>query len=275
MRGPNAAARAPKLVVTPGDLDDRDAVNALIEGADLVVHVAGCIKARNPAQFMAVNRDATAALARASLGRAPMLLVSSQVAREPALSAYAASKAAGEAAARAILGEALTIARPPAVYGPGDRETLSLFQTLARAPIAPCLGGPDARLALVHVEDAARGLLYLATARGAGPYVLPGDRPEGYSWREMIAAAAAAVGRAPPVVQAPGLLVHAAGALSDLTAPLRRETAIFGRGKAREIRHADWSVHADELAAGLPPARWTLAEGFADTVRWYRREGWL
>lgn len=275
MRGPDAAARAPSLDVIAGDLEDAAAVKALLEGADLVVHAAGCIKARDPGRFMSINRDATAALARASLGRAPMLLVSSQVAREPALSAYAASKAAGEAAARAILGEALTIARPPAVYGPGDRETLSLFQALARAPLAPCLGAPEARLALVHVEDAARGLLHLATARGAGPFVMPGDRPEGYSWRQMIAAAAAAVGRAPPVVQVPGFAVMAAGTLSDLFAPLRREAAIFGRGKAREIRHADWSVHADELAPGLPPARWSLHDGFNDTVRWYRREGWL
>jgi hypothetical protein len=46
--------------------------------------------------------------------------------------------------------------------------------------------------------------------------------------------------------------------------------------KLRELRHRDWSVSEQERAKpdGWAPA-WTLAEGFAGAVAWYRRAGWL
>jgi len=46
--------------------------------------------------------------------------------------------------------------------------------------------------------------------------------------------------------------------------------------KLRELLHPDWSVPASEHAR---PAGWTarydLQRGFATTVEWYRRAGWL
>jgi hypothetical protein len=46
--------------------------------------------------------------------------------------------------------------------------------------------------------------------------------------------------------------------------------------KLRELRHPDWSVPAAERASpqGWAPA-YTLQEGFANAVAWYRRAGWL
>src|SRR3546814_2336715 len=57
--------------------------------------------------FMAINRDATRALAQSIRDHAPeatTFCISSLAAREPALSAYARSKRAGEDALRQILG---------------------------------------------------------------------------------------------------------------------------------------------------------------------------
>jgi len=48
--------------VVLGDLSDEAALKRLVDGADAVVHAAGLIKARQPADFMAVNRDGTALL---------------------------------------------------------------------------------------------------------------------------------------------------------------------------------------------------------------------
>ena len=57
--------------------------------------------------------------------------VSSLAAREPKLSLYGASKArAEELVERSGLDWA--IVRPPAVYGPGDKETLELFKMAKR-----------------------------------------------------------------------------------------------------------------------------------------------
>jgi uncharacterized protein YbjT (DUF2867 family) len=54
-----------------GDLSSPQALQALLQDADLVVHAAGLIKARRPADFYAVNRDGTAALAQAARRIAP------------------------------------------------------------------------------------------------------------------------------------------------------------------------------------------------------------
>ena len=51
----------------------------------------------------------------------------------------------------------LAAVRAPAVYGPGDRETLAYFKMAARG-FALQPNRPDARLSLIHVEDLAEAL---------------------------------------------------------------------------------------------------------------------
>ena len=51
------------------------------------------------------------------------------------------------------------IVRPPAVYGPGDRETLELFRM---AKLGLMLMPPKGRVSVIHADDLARLLLALA-----------------------------------------------------------------------------------------------------------------
>src|SRR5262245_23851854 len=68
-----------------GDLDDTAALAALVEGAEVVYHVAGRIAARTDTEFLRTNRDGTArvveAAARAGVRR--LLHVSSQAVTGP------------------------------------------------------------------------------------------------------------------------------------------------------------------------------------------------
>jgi len=264
---------APEWVV--GDLADGKALGRLVDGAAVTIHAAGLVKARDRAGFFAVNKDGAANLARASAGR--VILISSLAAREPSLSAHAASKRAGEDVMREILAERLTILRPPAVYGPGDRETLGLFQLVASSPVLPTPAAPTARLALAYVDDVVAEICAAAEARlGGGLYAMGGARPGGYGWEEIMSAAATAVGRAPVRVPLPLALISAAGAAADVAAKLSGQPMIFCAGKAREVRHRDWSVGADELAPwAAATTRTGLEAGFAQTVAWYRARGWL
>jgi uncharacterized protein YbjT (DUF2867 family) len=221
---------APEVVL--GDLGDPAALDALAIGVDVVIHAAGLVKAGNRDAFFAVNRDGAARLAAATEGR--MLLVSSLAAREPALSDYAASKRAGEAAARDILGDRLMVVRPTAIYGPGDRATLDLFRVAADSPIMPMPDSADARLALAHVDDVAAYVIdRLEGAWTSGTYAMGGARPEGYDWREIFTTAAAAVGRAPLIVPTPGWVIRGAAALAEAVGTLRGAPTMFNRGKAR------------------------------------------
>lgn len=261
--------------VVKGDLDDPAALETLARGATVVIHAAGLIKARSRQDFYAVNAAGARRMAEAVAG-GRMILISSLAARAPGLSDYAASKRAGEEAARAVLGDRLTVLRPPAIYGPGDRETLALFQLAAASPCLPTPGSASARLALAHVDDVAENVLARLDGLWApGVFAVGGARPAGYGWREIFETAAAAMGRRPILAPVPDALIQAAAAASEAIARLRGEPAIFTRGKARELLHADWSVSEAELPPGPTVPSVELRAGFEHTVGWYRREGWL
>jgi 2-alkyl-3-oxoalkanoate reductase len=265
----------------PGDLSDRAALRALVDGADVIIHAAGLVKARNSAAFEAVNVAGTANLAEAieKNGASPrVLLVSSMAAREPALSSYARTKRAAEQLLTAQLHHraALIIVRPSAIYGPWDRETLSIFRAIARRFfLRPrSLHG---RIAVIHAADAAAAIAVLCEqASHESLFELTDERIEGYSWDEIVTAAETALERRALVIPLPGPVVKAAAAVSLVVGKLRRGTPIFTPEKAREILHADWGSRAESQP---PRSLWRpeigIAQGFRDTVNWYRDRHWL
>lgn len=266
-----------------GSLEDTGALEALVEGADAVVHLAGAIKGRNDAEFIRANAEGTAALARAWAARAPearLVHLSSMAAREPGLSPYAASKrAAEEWLAEIGAGTGADgcwhILRPAAVYGPGDRETLSLFRAAA-GPVQPMPGGADARLALVHVGDLIRAIgAVLDADLPAGCHEVTDHRPEGYAWEEIACAAAEALGRRARLMRLPALAVRALGLGGDVAARLGARPMLTS-GKTREILHPDWgSTPERQLPSAVWQPRVPIDEGFAESVAWYRASGWL
>ena len=117
---------------------------------------------------------------------ARFVLISSQAARHPHLSAYAASKRAGEDAIIAILGTtSWVILRPCVVYGPWDIEGLAMMR-MARRSIAPAMTKPELRIALIHARDAATAIAALSPG---GPshavFEISDERIDGYGWAEF------------------------------------------------------------------------------------------
>lgn len=265
--------------IVAGDLGDAEALRQLVSGADAVVHVAGLIKAARRRDYDAVNIAGAARLAEAVVAHAPgahFLHLSTIGAREPQLSGYAASKRAGEDAVLKLLGARATVVRPPAVYGPGDRETLVFFQ-IARNRLVPLLGRRGARAAMIHVDDLCSLLVAQVREVPSGRVLIASDaRPEGYTWREVFATAARAMGNARPVLfHAPAPLLRGVALAGD-AARLFGTANMLTSEKLRELRHPDWSVPAEDRAqpAGWAPG-YSLAEGFGNAVAWYRRAGWL
>lgn len=257
-----------------GSLEDEAALTALVADAEMVVHCAGLTKARTAAEFHAVNVEGALRLGRAIRRAAPgtrIVAVSSLAAREPGLSPYAASKAAGE---QALLGQAgageWMVLRPCALYGPGDPATLPVFRA-AQMPLVPIPRQPEARLALLHVDDAAAAVVAAAQAPVCGQVWEVGDGCLG--WEAIMQAAARALGRDAATLPVPGW------ALAGLMALARRLGAVSqfsSPGKLAELLHADWTCAPHRLP---PMALWAptigLGDGFAATVSWYRHHKWL
>ncbi len=269
------------LDVAIGDLGDPASLEELVIGADAVVHCAGLVKARRRADFRRVNAEGTAALAAATVRQAPsahFLHMSSLAAREPGISPYAASKSAAEEALTAQGGRLRwTALRPPVVYGPGDRETLLFFRCIGNGWVL--LPAPKrARLSFLHVADLAAAVVTVLERLNPGGAIIEIDdgRRGGYGWSELVALGAQSVGRSPISVPVAMPVQVLASGLAVALARLAGRTPTLTPGKLREVRHPDWVCREDRLLAELGWwARIGVAEGFRETVAWYRAAGWL
>lgn len=261
------------LTWVAGDLADRSALKSLVDGVDCVIHAAGVLNVPTAAQFNAGNVEGTlatlAATEAAGIGR--FVFVSSLAAREPQLSMYGASKAKAEAIVESAALD-WAIVRPPAVYGPGDRETLELFKM---AKLGVMLMPPEGRFSLIHVDDLADLLLALAAKSAPSKLAVePDDGQEGgWSHKKFAAALGAAMGRAPLVLSAPAPLLRLA-ARADLL--LRGKRAKLTPDRAAYFSHRDWVSSPDKAPS---PDLWRAAiptdAGLAETAAWYRAHGWL
>jgi nucleoside-diphosphate-sugar epimerase len=257
----------------PGDLQDRTALEQLVADADAVIHVAGVINSPTTAGFELGNVGGTLSmLAAATAGGVPRFVhVSSLAAREPRLSVYGASKARAE---ELVHGSGLdwVIVRPPAVYGPGDKETLELFRM---AKLGVMLMPPSGHLSLIHVDDLA-GLLLACAGYSAPSKILieadDGNRG-GWTHREFARAIGTAVGTRPTIVSSPGILLRLAARADQL---LRGPRAKLTVDRAAYFSHRNWVV---EPKRACPPELWTpqldTRQGFKQTADWYRAQGWL
>ncbi len=258
-----------------GSLDDRDSLAAMAQGADVVMHIAGVVNVPTRADFEAGNATATSHVVDAARGAGVMRFVhvSSLAAREPDLSNYGWSKARAETIVKAS-GLDWTIVRPPAVFGPGDADMLDIFR-MARRGIA--LLPPKGRMSAIYVDELARLLVALAADRDSsiGATYEPDDgKPAGWSHRGFARMVGQAVGRdRVSTLSVPALVLKAGGRLDKL---VRRSRAKLTPDRARYIAHPDWVA----TNGAAPPAElWRpeldTGDALAETVRWYRQEGWL
>lgn len=256
-----------------GSLVDSDALRRLVTGCSSVVHVAGVLNARDPADFERGNVDGTLAMlaAATAAGITRFVHVSSLAAREPRLSTYGATKARSE---ELVAGSGLdwVTVRPPAVYGPGDRETLELFR-MARLRLM--LLPPRGRVSLIHVDDLSRFLLALAeTGEPRHAMFEPDDGAErGWTHKQVAEAIGRAVGRKNVSLSLPGPMLRLGAVVDQL---VRRERAKLSADRAAYFSHRDWVVKPDRRP---PEDLWRpqvdTERGLAETAAWYREHGWL
>lgn len=281
LRRPVPELAAMGAIPVPGALEERESLDRLVEGADAVVHCAGLVKARNRAEFVAVNVEGTARAAEAAAAcpRPPrFLLISSLAAREPSVSPYAASKRGAEQALARCAGALEHCAlRPPAIYGPGDRASLPLFRQLARGFLfVPRV--PEARLSLLHVTDLAAAVERLLAGDAWAGRTLEVDdgRTGGYGWGDLVEAAARHLGRRVRPVAVPWGLLWGPAQVSQWLSGVRGRATYYSPGKLNEFFHPDWVARTStDGPLGDWRARFTFETGFPATLAWYRAEGWL
>jgi nucleoside-diphosphate-sugar epimerase len=220
-----------------------DALTDLIRGAEAVVHLAGSYRVGIPesehAPMFAANVVATRTLLDASVAAGvPRIVYVSTVnvfgdtrgavvdetyqrPQPPAFvsyydeTKYLAHRAAEE---RIAAGAPIIIAMPGMVYGPGDHSQVGGVIRQAMTGTLRVLTAADLGGSLVHIEDAAAGILLVLDRGVIGQsYVLGGEIT---TMRELVRRAAAIAGRQPPRLTTPSWMLQAMVPVSALLGPL-------------------------------------------------------
>lgn len=201
------------------NLRDEASVAAAVAGAEAVVNCVGILAPQGRNTFEAIQAEGAARIARlaAAAGVARMVQVSAIGADPNSDSLYARTKAAGEAAVRAHMPDAV-ILRPSIIFGPEDQFFNRFAGMVRTAPVLPVVGA-ETRFQPVFVDDVALAVEKAVLGQVApGIYELGG--PEAASFRELMARMLRVIRRRRPIVEVPMPVARLMGAGFDLLARL-------------------------------------------------------
>lgn len=279
-----------------GTLQDTDVLKEAVRGIDYVYHVAGITRAQQWEVFEQANVQGTLQLLDAvqtvNPGVRKVLVTSTLEAVGPCaegiatedmplrpVTQYGKSKAYMEqsiAARDYTAAFPLVIVRPPSVYGPREADIYTFFQTV-QSGIAPVLGdGDKTDLSLVHARDLVRGMIDAAESEiTTGQTYFIGSE-QNYSWNELKQAALSALGGKALTISVPVGLVQVIGALTESVGKLFGTYPPFNREKAKAARYTCKMCAVERAKRDFGyKQRIPLTEGVAETIAWYRAEGWL
>lgn len=258
-----------------------------------VIHIAGVTKAKREIEYRRGNVESTRTLLTAASER-PQLdrfcFVSSLTVAGPSpdghlldeseperpLTAYGRSKLEAE---RLVTGAAsrlpVSVVRPPAVYGPRDRDTLEMFRWVGYG-ISPAMGGPNKSLSLIHVHDLTRAIMAAAYDPRAVGRVYYASDPVPHAFAELMSLISNVVGRKPVRVHFPRPLLFAVAGVVEAISFLGPKPAVLSIDKARDMSQDHWVCSARRMADELGFSTTTpLATGLQTTYEWYRQHRWL
>jgi dihydroflavonol-4-reductase len=280
--------------VVIGDVTDRAAVEAAVQGMHVVYHLAGPLLVPGiPASEYRRTHVLGTTLLLDCCGRAPGVerfvycsttgvlgVTGDRPTNENAplrpTNVYEQAKADAETEVRRRWRDCLpvVIARPGLVYGPGDIHLLPFFQTILRHRFRP-IGRRKALLHPIYIDDITEALVLCGQRRAAigECFHLAGKEPVPIS--ELASAIARAEGTKLPPGSIPVLAARVVAGLGDRLPPGMRQRAPLTSSRLDFLTHSrvyDVSKTARLLGFAAPT---DLPTGLAQTVAWYRQHGYL
>ena len=267
-------------VIEVGELSSSTDWVAALRGVDTVfhlaarVHITGETDAAGAAAFQRVNVDATAALARAAsaVGVSRLIYASSvkvmgEVSSERPFDendlpqpqdAYGHSKLAAERELTLLADRiAVTIVRPPLVYGPGVRANfLSLLKLSATHWPLP-LGAAPAKRSIVFIDNLVDALITCATVPHGSPATYFVSDGSDVSVAELVATLRSALGVPASLVAVPPTLLRVAARAIGRAEVAQRLLSPLQVNTGRITRDLGWK----------PPV--SMEQGLLITARWF------
>lgn len=287
-------SRLPRAELVSASLRDLDSLTRAIEGSTHIIHSAGLVKAKSPAEFHRVNAAGTINLLEAAKrcgGLERFVLVSSLAVCGPSadgkplppnappnpVTHYGRSKLAAERAALAMKDELpITILRPPLIYGPRDREVFAFFKAV-KYGVLPYMGSTARGVSAIYATDCALACIAALSAKVKSGSTYSIEDGHTLTLGELVEQIEAALGKRAWIrVPVPRKLLEVAAVGSEFFGKATEQAVMLTRDKCNELYAPHWVCDASETRRDLG---WTpkvpFDRGARITAEWYRREGWL
>ncbi|HEX2726801.1 MAG TPA: complex I NDUFA9 subunit family protein [Beijerinckiaceae bacterium] len=247
------AVRRPNLVGYPqtygmvgqvqavqANLRYRQSIEHAVRGASAVINLVGILHPGSRQTFEAVHVDGARAVAEAAAAAGARMIHVSAIGADPnSDSAYARTKAEGEAAVLAAHPNAIVM-RPSLMFGPGD-GLFNRFAALAQfLPVLP-LAGAESRFQPVFAGDVAKAIAQAVDGNVAGGRIYELGGPEVKSLRDLVTYMLAVIRRRRLVVGLPPGMARAQAALTEvahlLSLGLLPDTLRLSRDQVALLQH--------------------------------------
>lgn len=276
------------------DYSDLASLQKAVANVDYVYHMAGVTKAKTKAGYFNGNYTATKNLLQAVLSSKKDLKrfihISSQAAVGPSLNgepvnettpfhpitSYGVSKMEAEKECLRLMDQLpITIVRPPAVYGPRDRDIYAFFNTMNKG-LQPMIGFGNTYVSLIHVKDLVDGIILAGENDKAigQTYFISSEKH--YNWKELGEITARILHKKVIRIRIPISVVFLIATLAEFSSLFSNKPALLNIEKARDITRDYWtcSIEKSKRELGFRESL-TIEEGIRITLDWYREHNWL
>lgn len=278
-----------------GEVFDESVVSLACEGVNFIFHVAGAYREAKIADesYRNVHVKSTQLLAKFSIEQADFkrfvhistVGVHGHIKHPPADEQcefspgdiYQETKLEGELWIRefAVLNKLpLTVVRPTAIYGPGDRRLLKLFK-MAKWPVIPLLGFTDGLYHLIHVQDFASFLILSASVKKTLGQVYICGNKSSVTIIYFLTVIAGYLDKSPVYLRLPAAPFFILGDLCEIVCKFFSvEPPIFRRRVAFYTKDRSFDTQKMIQDTGFK-FRYDNDSGIKMTAQWYLDNKWL
>jgi len=257
---------------------------------DYVIHNAGITQAISPDDFDLVNnqyaQNLLESLVEANFTPKKFILMSSLAAMGPGnaeslapikledkpnpITNYGRSKLNVEHYLSGQKDVPYLIFRPTAVYGPREKDFLTLFKTINRH-FEPYISSPKQLLSFVYVKDLARLLIQACNSDVFNQTFLVSDG-QTYTCKELSMFTKNVLDKWTIPFIIPKQLVKGLAYLSQSFAKMNHSTSVLNMDKYKELTSLNWSCNSKEtqIAFNYLP-EYNLEKGLEETIQWYKK----
>ncbi len=290
-----------EIQVLPLDLSDPTSLRqkwtelkSVIARFDYVIHNAGVTQVVNPDDFDRVNNRYTQnllqSLVDADFAPQKFILMSSLAAMGPGneenlapiepidtpkpITNYGRSKLKVEQYLSTQQYVPYLIFRPTAVYGPREKDFLSLFKAINRH-IAPYISSPNQRLSFIYVKDLARLLITSTISSESNKAFFVSD---GYTYtcKQLVDISKKTLDKWTMPIVIPKPIVKVLALLLEKIAQARHQTSVLNSDKYKELSSLNWSCNSKETEKAFNFApKYNLENGIKESIQWYKKNNCL